>query len=368
MSLADLIDLPTCYDITAQVPIETWRYIFDIVDPQKKCLNVWLGLRTVSKSWAKAIVTFNEITLPRNCSQLVVSVLPNRNDRADYLFRSHLNRPDFPKVECVNYAAITKLFSNVKRIVLNDFGAFDDAAYARLEKITFTRHAIWKCYDTCPYDAAPKLTNLTALDINVNQTFDDDHLEYMTNLTELNMAGNKGIAGYTLHFLTKLVHIDISHTMIPDTVISKLTGLTSLVACSVFLRDDGIKHLRNLTQIVCNDIRLMGFSWPANEVKPKCIVTIYDRQDDAYEIPLYKGEMENGKLHGIGTLRTHSGSFHNGLHNGVTYDGQFVNNKFHGHGVLAHSNGTRYEAQFENGVICGNDSLPLVFAEILCYQ
>jgi hypothetical protein len=55
----------------------------------------------------------------------------------------------------------------------------------------------------------------------------------------------------------------------------------------------------------------------------------------------YKGEFENGKKHGQGTLI---------FLNGDSYEGEFENGKKHGQGTLIFLNGDSYEGQFSNGL------------------
>jgi hypothetical protein len=84
----------------------------------------------------------------------------------------------------------------------------------------------------------------------------------------------------------------------------------------------------------------------------------------------YKGQTQNGLMHGIGSLQTNQED-PNTLAAGLlaiiktpplkiiklTYDGKFKNNKFDGQGNLSNSVGDRYVGGFKNGLKSGSGSL-----------
>jgi len=65
---------------------------------------------------------------------------------------------------------------------------------------------------------------------------------------------------------------------------------------------------------------------------------------------IYTGEIENGKMHGKGTLV---------YPNGEKYDGDWVHGKRHGIGTYEYSDSSTYEGEWVD------DKVPLFFVEVL---
>ncbi|CAF99331.1 unnamed protein product, partial [Tetraodon nigroviridis] len=70
----------------------------------------------------------------------------------------------------------------------------------------------------------------------------------------------------------------------------------------------------------------------------------------------YKGETQNGKMHGTGEYT---------FHTGTRYVGEFKDGMFHGSGVMHFANGTKYEATWERGMVMEGS---IIFLDGLQYQ
>ena len=94
-------------------------------------------------------------------------------------------------------------------------------------------------------------------------------------------------------------------------------------------------------------------------------VTVVTRKD--YANGYYKGELKNGKIHGVGTFffktgTRYEGQWQNGekhgigkyfFTNGNRYEGNYVRGKKNGYGILYYSAGDRYEGEWKNDMFCG---------------